>query len=208
MAASVFLAAWMVRRPATRWLLLIGDSKTAVNSTHPEFGSEQGWQAPLAASFEPPRTWANYGSGSQTVATYAANLRAGAYTDVRPEVAPDAVLLNLGVNDSLIPASFPTQAVWQAAYLSIIDWVRVWYPTAPCYVMRWWSRNATVGHDNTEASWIDTLITLRPLCFLGPDERVFLKGSDNGATNTYDGTHMGTAGHLAVAAAWKAVLAI
>jgi len=196
------------KEPSTaRWLLLIGDSKTAINLVHPEFGSDQGWQAPLAASLAAaipaPVTWVNYGSGSQTVATYAANLIAGAYADARPTTPPAAVLLNLGVNDAV---AMPTQAAWQANYLAIVDWVRARYAVSPCYFMRWWSRNAPVGTDDTEAGWIDTLITLRTQCFLGPDERVFLKGSDNGATNTYDGTHMGTVGHLAVAAAWKAVL--
>jgi len=225
-----------VAAPA-RWLLLVGDSKTAPNTTHPEFGSDQGWQplliASLAAALGGPYQYYNVGLGSQSVGSYLATIStrmasaldtgttpgatvAAPGTTMPPAgTGPAAVLLNLGVNDSLLtaitpfpafPAGSTDAAGWQANYLAIVDYVRTRWASSPIYCMRWWSRLATAGHDTTEAGWIDTAITLRPNCFLGPDERVVLKGSDNGATNTYDGIHMGTAGHLAVAAAWKAVL--
>jgi lysophospholipase L1-like esterase len=175
----------------------------------------------------------NCGLGSQSVGSYLATigvrLANALDTGTTPGAAvaapgttmpaasdiPAAVLINLGVNDSLLtllspfptfPAGSTDAAGWQANYLAIIDYIRSRWANAPIYIMRWWAGTAPAGHDNTEAGWIDTLITLRPNCFLGPDERVFLKGSDNGATNTYDQIHPGSAGHIATVTAWEAVL--
>jgi hypothetical protein len=56
------------------------------------------------------------------------------------------------------------------------------------------------------AGWIDTLIVARAYVRAGPDERVWLKGQDDGATNTTDGVHYSAAGQTACAGKWRALL--
>jgi lysophospholipase L1-like esterase len=205
--------------PSIRWILLMGDSKTAPNPNRPDVGSDQTWAVPLVASLASvrPGTWRYYnaGVGSVTVATYLSGIavRFSAAIDSSLGFAapfpatgdiPAAVLINLGINDAFL-GQVTSQATWQANYLAIIDYVRAKWATAPIYVMRWWARNLGTDAD-TMNGWIPALIALRSNCFLGPDERVFYKGADDGVTNTYDGIHQNTAGHLATAAAWMAVL--
>jgi GDSL-like lipase/acylhydrolase family protein len=206
-------------RPRRRWLLLLGDSKTAPNPTHPEFGSNQGWQDPLIDGLARVAggTWDYYncGLGSQTVASYLATIaqrlsgplasNLGTPIPMPPgDDGPAAVLINLGVNDAILGV-ITSQATWQANVLGIIDAVRATWATAPCYVMRWWARDHDADADLMDG-WVPALLASRSNAFLGPGERVVLKGADNGATNTYDGIHMGAAGHLAVAAAWQTTL--
>jgi lysophospholipase L1-like esterase len=185
-----------------RWILMLGDSKTAFH------GDEYGhWQDTLMASLSTSVvavTYQNKGIGSVTVASYTPQV-AGLLVGL-PEGDPVAVLINLSVNDSLV-GPMPTQAAWTANYLTIIDLLRARWPRVPIYVMRWWSRLNTAPTDaDVAAGWIAALLGQRADLYLGPDERVFLKGADDGATMTYDGIHQNAAGMTATAAAWQAVL--
>lgn len=113
------------------------------------------------------------------------------------------VLINLGTND--LPA-LPPEATWEADFLYIIDAVRVKWPTATVRLMRPWAR----GHDSATAtihSWVDTVQAARAaFVVVGPDEAVWLKGGDNGATMTTDGAHYSVAGNAECAAQWQTAM--
>lgn len=183
-----------VRQP---WLFLMGDSKTAAPQT---------WPAQLQYSVQPAPWWmANAAVSGRSTQTTVDNLTAAlAITAI---TATPTVLLNLGAND--FPAAtfndVGYDVTWRANTLTILDAVRAKWPAAAVYLMRPWSRGNDTKAD-TLAGWIDTVVAARPNTFVGPDERVFYKGNDDGVTNTTDGIHPTTAGQLAITAAWKAVL--
>lgn len=109
------------------------------------------------------------------------------------------VFLNWGVNEM---SAMPSEATWIADYTTVLDAVHTKWPDAKCYVMRPWKR----GYDSEAATihgWIDTLVAARSsFAYVGPDEAVWLKGSDDGATNTSDGVHYSAAGKVAASRAW------
>ena len=73
------------------------------------------------------------------------------------------------------------------------------------YITKPWKRGFDSTAD-TYAGWVDEVIAARPFARAGDDERVWLKGADDGATNTTDGIHYNTAGETAKAAQMKTVL--
>lgn len=179
------------------WLFLMGDSKTAAPQT---------WPAQLQFSVQPAPWWlANAAVSGRSTQTTVDNLTATlAITAI---TATPTVLLNLGAND-FVAATFTDvgyDVTWKANTLTILDAVRVKWPAATVYLARPWSRGNDTKAD-TLAGWITTVVAARPNTFVGPDERVFYKGADDGVTNTLDGIHPTTAGQLAITAAWKAVL--
>lgn len=196
-------------RPPARWIFILGDSKAALNIVHPEFGH---WQdqvpAALIAKSGVIWTYLDSGVGSQTVASYRAIMQGGStFTGVPAlQSPPAAVLFDLGVNDSIV-GPMPTQANWKSDWLIMIDLVRTHWPNTPIYIMTWWGGNGSQPTDaDTEAGWMADMIAARANVYQGPDERIWYKGADNGATNTYDGTHQSLAGNIAETAAWMAVL--
>jgi hypothetical protein len=111
------------------------------------------------------------------------------------------ICYNIGVNDFGVA----TEAAWIADVQAVADAIHTRWPAAVFYVMRPWK----AGFDSTAdtyAGWIDTIAASRTFIELGPDERVWLKGGDNGATNTMDGIHYSAAGQTACAAAWQTTL--
>ena len=126
-------------------------------------------------------------------------------------VADPRVLINLGVNDTYNGGSpaLPNEAQWKADYAALIDAVLVKMPHAKIYLAKPWCR----GRDAiqaTMATWIDAIVATASgagkKVYVGPDENVWLKGADNGATYTVDGVHYSTAGYDANAAQWAAIL--
>lgn len=175
----------------------LGDSKTSI----------VGWQPLLDrrlwGRIAPAVYHKNGGISGATVATYAGTIAATLANMPTAATSPIRVLINLGVNDF---AALPVEATWEADYLTIIDAALVKWPTARIYLMLPWQL-AQDANANTVATRIGHLIAARPgQVFAGPDERVWLKGSDNGTTNTSDGKHYSDAGHIAGAAAWAVVL--
>lgn len=117
-------------------------------------------------------------------------------------------LINFGANDYC--CGMPDQTTWQNKLTELIDKVTLRWPQAEIYVMIPWSRDLDSQAD-TMAGWIANVVATRPNTHIGPDERVWLKGSDNGATNTEDGihySHFGNPGpgNTAATAAWTAAL--
>lgn len=133
-------------------------------------------------------------------------------TQIRAQVGADAaalvspnpplfVLLSLGSNN--IDA---TQATLEEDIGAIADALRVQWPQVRVGITIPWIRDHDVG-SNTAALAVAAVVAARSdWCFVGPDERVDLKGSDNGATNTADGVHASAAGSTVLAASWYAIL--
>jgi lysophospholipase L1-like esterase len=174
------------RHPA-QYALYYGDSKT-------EAGQYQTALTQLANV-----SGVNLGVGARTAATGA--------TEIAAELAtltytPDKILFNLGANDV---AALPAEATWKADMGTILDAMNAKWPSAQIYIMRPWKRDEAADC-NSLATWIGDIVTARSTyCHLGPDERVFLEGGDDGATYTADGIHPNAAGYTLTANQWISV---
>lgn len=116
--------------------------------------------------------------------------------------APDWILVNLSINDA-----GGVEATITADMNYILDAMHVKFPSARILLMRVWSSGAPSGGVSMLDDTIyPALVATRPYCALGPDERVFLKGSDNGATYTADGIHPNHAGYVLTAAQWQTAM--
>jgi lysophospholipase L1-like esterase len=106
---------------------------------------------------------------------------------------PDWILVNTGINDTNAPATL--QAAFEASYGSLLDKLHTAWPSARILVTYPWARNLDAACD-TMAGWIDNVLATRsPWAVIGDDERVWMKGADNGATMTNDGIHPNKAGN-------------
>lgn len=107
--------------------------------------------------------------------------------------APAQFLVNFGANEFSVDF-----ATWRAAWDMALDQIHTAMPNAHVWIMRPWKRGADADA-NTMAGWIADLVTDNAsFVSEGLDERVWLKGSDDGATNTSDGTHYSAAGSGAI----------
>jgi hypothetical protein len=113
-------------------------------------------------------------------------------------------MVNVGVNDFSLSL---TSGEWIGYMQTIIDAIHTKWPRALIYVAKPWSRGFDATAD-TFAGWVDTLVASRSsFASVGTDERVWLKGSDNGTTMTTDGTHYSVpTGQAENAAQWRTVL--
>ena len=112
------------------------------------------------------------------------------------------VLINLGVNDG----SSPNEATWKTNYQYIIDAVHTKWSEAKIYLAKPWKLNCD-STAVTMAGWIDDLITANSgVCYEGHNEYVWLKGADDGATYTSDGTHYSDAGKAETVNQWMTAL--
>ena len=110
---------------------------------------------------------------------------------------PEEVMLSMGSNNICW-----AQVSLEADYTTILDALHTAWPTARLFVTRSWIRGYDACAD-THATAVDAVLVGRgAYAFVGPDERVILKGADNGATNTTDGVHPSPAGSAALAADW------
>lgn len=111
-------------------------------------------------------------------------------------------LINIGVNDFGVLAD----PGWTTDMLVTIDALKSKWPTIQVYLMRPWKRGFDTDAD-TYAGYIDNIVAARSsFVHLGPDERVWLKGSDNGFTNTTDGVHYSAAGEAECVNQWLTYL--
>lgn len=148
------------------------------------------------------------GNPSFTVDNKAASATGAAYyalnIDGYMATFPDnhyAVLYNIGVNDFGIAS----HAQWVADVEYVIDAIHAKWPESKVYLTKPWKRNFDATAD-TFAGWIDEIVAARSFVYVGDDERVWLKGSDNGATMTADGIHYTAAGQAQAAVQKQAVL--
>jgi lysophospholipase L1-like esterase len=116
---------------------------------------------------------------------------------------PQALLINLGVNDA---GTLPAEVTWKANYQYILDAIHTKFPGASIYLMRIWCRGLA-AHCATLNGWIGDLVTLNStFVHLGPDESVFLENGDDGVTYTADGIHPNAAGYQLTADKWRETL--
>jgi lysophospholipase L1-like esterase len=102
----------------------------------------------------------------------------------------------------------PSEAAFKADTQTSINNFHSKWPSAKIYFMQIWERNYA-SQCNTLDGWYADVVTANPgVCYLGPDERLFLENGDNGATYTADGTHPNSAGYLLTAQQWKTTLGI
>lgn len=111
-------------------------------------------------------------------------------------------MLNVGVND----LGVTSESDYETYLAYTLDAVHVAWPSCKVRVAYPWKRGYDTQSD-TMAGWIDTVLATRGAwASAGHDERVWLKGADNGATMTHDGIHYSTAGNAEAARQWKTVL--
>jgi lysophospholipase L1-like esterase len=189
-------------QPASTWLTY-GDSKT----------NGYTWQPTLRHAInlrQYPNNQMDWRIGTPTSAmgmlarngTTVALMKAAVDADLAAMtgVAPTRILFNLGAND-VDGGGLPAEATWNANLGYILDAFRAKWPSDTVYVAYPWRRGYDADCD-TVALRIDTVRSTRAWVLAGPDERVTIKGADDGAANTLDGVHYSTAGAAAWANAW------
>lgn len=181
------------------WLMLLGDSKTAASTWPITLYGALGRTAPLRSW-----TYVDGGVAGTTVASTAAAIVATlAPMPSQSAAVAVKVAINFGANDV---GSLPAEAVWEANYQIIIDAARVKWPSARIYLSRPWRQGYDAACD-TVATRLAHLAAAHPTyVFVADDERVWLKGSDDGATMTTDGIHYSAAGLLEKSAQMVPVL--
>lgn len=140
----------------------------------------------------------NIGVGASTAAFWATFISTALSTQPDNHVI---IPFNIGVNDF----GSAIEADWIADVLTVIDACHARWPALNFYLMRPWKRGFNATAD-TFAGWIDTIVAARTFAHLGPDERVWLKSADDGATMTTDGIHYSVAGEAECAVQWQTVL--
>jgi len=107
--------------------------------------------------------------------------------------APEWALVDIGINDLSAPATSEADYKTQLAYT--LDAIHAAWPSCKALVSKIWGRGFDAQAD-TMAGWIDSVLATRsPWAAVGDDERVWMKGSDNGATMSSDGIHYSSAGN-------------
>ena len=202
---SVFYRTYTAPSGSLGTLMFLGDSRTdPMNNT---------WPATLNSALTTATSFhwgmANGGaSGSGVISTFSTISGIIAQYDRLTVSDRLCVLINLGVNDvtSPDPGGLPVQATWIADYESIIDTITTRWPRAHIWLMKPWKRDFDANMA-TVAGWINTIQAARSsYVSIGPDESVWLKGSDNGNTYTSDGIHYSAAGEALCATQWQSVL--
>ena len=183
--------------------LVVGDSKVLglSDDTSPYGNGQNGFPLYLRQSSGMIEVTPRSGYSGKTLADIVS-------TYLYPDMAqsyfnPDFVLLNIGANDV---AAIPAQSTWEANLATCLDAWHTRYPKAHIYITRPW-RQTYDAQCNLLAGYIDNVIATRSeFAHLGVDERIFLKGSDNGATYTSDGIHPNHLGHVLSANEWRKLL--
>lgn len=172
-----------------------GDSKTWLNLYQPTLtallntATGQRWRDIY------PRPAYNGQTLAQLVAHLSADIAA------LNEGTPTYWLLNVGANDVV---SLPAEATWKANLRTYLQTVHTALPDCLIYIMQVWRRNEAADCDTLDGWIVDVVAEAEFLsyAFVGPDERVFLEGGDDGVTNTSDGIHPNAAGAILTAQAW------
>lgn len=170
---------------------MMGDSRTIGNA----------WPGILAAKASFDVTDASDPANQNTVAAWSSGI-AARLAQIPVGVSPVYFLINIGAHDLIY--GLPDEATWKANFTAALDAINTAHPDAKVYLMKSWQQGDD-AEANTMAGWLDAVIASRStFTFAGPDERVWMKGSDDGATM---GTlHYTTAGQFECARQWLQVL--
>jgi hypothetical protein len=195
----------------TTHLLSYGDSKTMTRLMYGGSTNAEAYQVllavPCSAVFDvgnPVGTDGALARGSHTVAQMKALIDADL---AKMGGNPAAILSSLGTVD-LVAGLVVTEADFKSDYGYILDAFHAKYPAALIYVAKPWTAGSGAIAD-TMAGWIDDVVATRaPWTLAGHDERVWAKGSDNGATMMYDGVHYSQAGTVECARQWRTILGL
>jgi len=186
--------------------MTLGDSRT----------TQGGWQDTLisnlnSATHEIP-SWSyriNNTSLDTSVIVLSSNVASYLTTPDASLAYPHFVLIDLGEHDMVgtPPGGVPSQTAFQNAYLSLVDAISAKWFSAKLLLDFPWTVALDGSMYTTFKGYIQNVISARSsTCAAGVDQGVTLKGSDNGATNTSDGTHMSAAGKVAYAAAMQTAM--
>lgn len=181
----------------------MGDSKT-VGSVDTTGYWQQGYPIYLSNNISTAaKGWYEYPARLATSGWKTADLAAATPAALAAATgpAPNYAIIDIGVNDA---SSGTSQASFEASYGQILDALHVKWPRLRVLVAQVWSRGNDVPCDLTDDVWIPNVLATRSWASIGLDERVTLKGNDNGNTYTVDGTHPNHIGFLAMAAVWQA----
>jgi hypothetical protein len=175
--------------------LPVGDSKTANLDAYEIYM----YNRSAYYSEYPYRT--NFALGGWTVANLQTNIDAAITAAVG---TPDVILINAGINEA---GSLPVEATFKSNVAYILDALHTKWANAQILWMYIGDRDHA-ANCNTINDWIDVPVAARPpWAVRGPDERIFLKGSDNYATYCIaDGIHPNAAGYLLTAKQWIAAI--
>jgi lysophospholipase L1-like esterase len=196
--ALIFAAQCLSSAGHDTWLTY-GDSKTA-NDALNGWGLQARIQslARASGSVVVPQTIARAGyTVASMQALVDADLAAVGYT-------PKHILVNLGANDV---TAMPVEADYKTNLAYILDAFHAKWPSARVWVMQPWRRTFDANSD-TLATWNAAVLAdgRSAWAHAGPNERVFLKGADNGVTYTTDGCHPNAAGYTLTAEQWLSAL--
>ena len=183
---------------SSRSILPVGDSKTIADP-----GYVPGLLSGLdnATEFKWLESPGRLARPGYTAALWAAQIDA----DIAASTGiPDFVLVNIGSND-IEPLADPlVEAAWKADFAYVLDAINTAYPTAQVYVMQIWRRYNNGDITAMNDTWIPAVLSTRSTWVeVGPDERGFLEGGDDGATYTADGIHPNAAGYALTATQWQ-----
>lgn len=120
---------------------------------------------------------------------------------------PEFILYNLGANEA-DDATLPTETAWKDNVRYIWRAIHTKWSSCPIYVARIW-RQGQDADCATLNGYLDDLIAeeeFETYVYAGPDESIFLKGDDDGASNTNDGLHPNTEGYALTATQWHSAL--
>lgn len=171
--------------------LTVGDSKTVTNQ----------WQPLLVASVLSTKRviTQNIAQSGIGVDVMYGRIDADLADPIRQDSTTDALI-------NLFDIAYADGGQWKLRMGYIADAIHAKYPNGRVFIARPWRRDY-LAQANTQAGWTDEIVAARAgWCFVGPDERVWLEGGDDGVTMTTDGTHYSAAGIIEAAAQWQSVL--
>ena len=178
-------------------LFAVGDSKTVGVADSP---ATAGWATLLAGLLGWNLFPARYAVSGWTAALAATFI---ASNPIPTDTASGWAVINLGVNDT---ASMPAQATFKSNYTAIIDAIHASLPNYKILCDLIWAQGQNTNCDTIDGWITDVIATRSTFAFAGIDERIILKGSDNGASETSDGWHPVHAAHLAEANGLKTLM--
>ena len=178
-------------------IFCIGDSKTEASTDSP----------PYAGYFSLMKTHLERVTWKESPARYAiGGMRMERLKQTLPAIInntrefPDIIILDMGVTDIRNDPPSPLPETFENDYGAVIDMLHARWELAKIFLTLIWKRDdnyVPMQLDKVNEEIIPRLISTRPYCFFGVDERITLKWIDNGLSRTIDGIHPNHLGYAA-----------